>query len=131
LKNIFATLAVLAAALLISGCAGKTGNEQLGKMEKSEINQKIEKGKTTKQDIKDMLGDPDKTDFDNNGHEKWTYVHVRKDLKLVNYVPVANWFVGGTNDTTKSVVVLFHDDGVVKNYIVSDAKGETKAGLFQ
>lgn len=130
-KNTLVGSTALMLALSINGCAVKTGNEQLGEMEKTQISQKIEKGKSTKQDVKSLFGDPDKTDFDNNGHEKWTYVHVRKDAKFVNYVPVANWFVGGTNDTTKSVVVLFHDDGVVKNYIVSDAKGETKAGLFQ
>lgn len=120
-----------AAAMMVTGCAVKAGNENLGKMEKNQIDNGIVKGKTTKADVKAMLGDPDRTDFDNNGNEKWTYVHVRKDAKVVNYIPVANWFIGGTNDTTKTLVVLFADNGVVKNYINSDAKGETKAGLFQ
>ena len=45
-------------------------------------------------------------------------------------MPVANWFVGGTNDTTKTLVILFEGD-VVKNYTTAVAEGETKAGLFQ
>lgn len=118
-------------ALVISGCAVKTGNETLGKMEKSQIEGGIVKGKSTKTDVKAMLGDPDKTDFDNNSLEKWTYIHVRRDAKAVNYVPVVNWFVAGTNDTTKTLVVLFDDNGIVKNFINSDAKGETKGGLLQ
>lgn len=122
---------VVAGSLMISGCAVKTGNETLGKMEKNQIESQIVKGKSTKSDIKAILGDPDKTDFDNNSLEKWTYVHVRRDVKAVNFVPVVNWFVQGTNDTTKTLVVLFDDHGVVKNYINSDAKGETKGGLLQ
>lgn len=131
MKKISLFAAVAIAALSISGCAVKTGNETLGKMEKTELDRGIVKGKSSKEDVKAMLGDPDKTDFDNSGNEKWTYTHTRKDAKAVNYVPVVNWFVAGTNDTTKSLIVLFADNGIVKNYIVSDAKGETKGGLFQ
>jgi outer membrane protein assembly factor BamE (lipoprotein component of BamABCDE complex) len=130
MKNIL-MVSALVSTLLFTGCAVKSGNEVLGKMDKEQINNQIIKGKSTKVDVKAMLGDPDKTDFDNNSLEKWTYIHVRKDVKAVNYIPVANWFVGGTNDTTKSLVVLFDDNGIVKNYINSDAKGETKGGLFQ
>lgn len=124
-------IAIVSSTLLMSGCAVKTGNEVLGKMEKSQIDSQIVRGKSTKSDVKNLMGDPDKTDFDNNGNEKWVYTHVRKDAKAINYVPVANWFVQGTNDTIRTMVVLFSDDGVVKNYILSDAKGETKGGLLQ
>lgn len=130
MKMIYLSAAV-AVALGVTGCAVKTGNETLGKMEKSQIDSQIVKGKSTKADVKSMMGDPDRTDFDNNGNEKWTYTHIRKDAKAISYVPVANWFVSGTNDTTKTFVVLFTDEGLVKNYIVSDAKGETKGGLLQ
>lgn len=131
LRKISTVSLLVASLVLSSGCAVKTGNETLGEMEKSQLEQQIIKGKSTKQEVKSLLGDPDKTDFDNNSLEKWTYAHTRKDMKAVNYIPVANWFVAGTNDTTKSLVIVFDDSGVVKNYIVSDAKGETKGGLLQ
>lgn len=115
---------------LLSGCAVKTGNETLGKYEKHQIDEQITKGKSTKDEVRAMLGDPDKTDLE-NGMEKWTYTHKRADSKAINYIPVANWFVHGTNDTTKTVVILFDEKDVVKNYINTDAKGETKGGLFQ
>lgn len=131
MKKILIMSTVAAATLMMSGCAVKTGNETLGKIEKSQLEQAIVKGKSTKVDVKGVLGDPDKTDFDNNSLEKWTYTHTRRDAKAVNYVPVVNWFVAGTNDTTKTLVIIFDDNGVVKNYINSDAKGETKGGLLQ
>lgn len=131
MNKVVAVSVMMVSVLMMSGCAVKTGNETLGKLDKAQLEQGIIKGKSTKDDVKAMLGDPDKTDFDNNSLEKWTYIHVRKDLKAVNYIPVANWFAHGTNDTTKTLVVLFDDNGVVKNYINSDAHGETKGGLFQ
>jgi outer membrane protein assembly factor BamE (lipoprotein component of BamABCDE complex) len=134
-KGHFVKKAVLLAAsavamLTISGCAVKSGNENLGKYEKQELNQRIVKGVTTKTEVQQLLGDPDKTDLE-SGMEKWTYTHVRKDAKAVNYIPVVSMFVAGTNDTIKTLVVLFDEKDVVKNYINSDAKGETKGGLFQ
>lgn len=124
-------LLLTSALLITTGCAVKSGNEKLGTVEKEKVQQALVRGKSTKDDVKTFLGDPDKTDFDNNSLEKWTYTHVRKDAKFVNYIPIVNWFGSGTNDTTKTLVVIFDDNGIVKNYINSDAKGETKGGLFQ
>lgn len=125
--------AVMASVLMVgfSGCAGKSGNEQLGKMSKGQVDQQIVKGKSTKEDVKALVGDPQNTDFDQNGNEKWVYAFARSSQKAVNYIPVANWFVRGTNDTKKTLVVLFDDKGIVKNYIASESEGETKGGLFQ
>lgn len=130
-KRVVTSTILFSLVLVSGGCAVKSGNETLGEIEKSQVEEQIIKGKSSKQDVKKFLGDPDKTDFDNNSLEKWTYTHTRKDAKFVNYVPVANWFVAGTNDTTKSLVIVFDDNGIVKNFITSGAKGETKGGLFQ
>jgi outer membrane protein assembly factor BamE (lipoprotein component of BamABCDE complex) len=131
MTKVFTLGLITAVALLMSGCAVKVGNETLGKVEKTQIDSTIVKGKSTKEDIKTFMGDTDKTDFDNNGNEKWVYTHVRKEAKFTNYIPIVDLFARGTNDTTKTLVVLFDDRGIVKNYIASDAKGETKGGLFQ
>ena len=121
---------LLLCASLATGCAVKSGNEKLEDSTNESIGKMIIKDKTTKSNVKELLGEPQKVDFLANGLEKWEYSHLRKAAKAVNYVPVANWFVGGTNDTTKTLVILFEGD-VVKNYTTAVAEGETKAGLFQ
>ena len=118
------------ASVLVTGCAVKSGNDKLEDNTNESISKMITKEKSTKSNIKELLGEPQKVDFLANGLEKWEYSHLRKAAKAVNYVPVANWFVGGTNDTTKTLVILFEGD-VVKNYTTAVAEGETKAGLFQ
>lgn len=130
-STLVASAVLLGVMAITSGCAGKTGNEVLGKMEKEKINQQIVKGQTTKAQVKEIFGDPDKTDFDPSGLEKWTYSHKRSAAKAINYVPVANWFVAGTNDTIRNLVILWNENDTVKNYINSEAQGESKAGLFQ
>ena len=121
---------LLLCASLATGCAVKSGNDKLEDNTNESISKMITKEKSTKSNIKELLGEPQKVDFLANGLEKWEYSHLRKAAKAVNYVPVANWFVGGTNDTTKTLVILFDGD-VVKNYTTAVAEGETKAGLFQ
>ncbi len=118
------------AGLLLNGCAVKTGNDKLEDTTSKAIEGIIKKDTTTKNEIKNKFGEPSKVDFMANGLEKWEYEHTRKQAKAVNFIPVANWFVGGTNDTKKTLVILFDGD-IVKNYSIAVADGETKAGLFQ
>lgn len=131
MKNRFLMLASLTVAgLLLSGCAVKTGNDKLEDTTSQTVSDIIKKDKTTKDEVKSNFGEPSKVDFMTNGLEKWEYEHTRKQSKAVNFIPVANWVVGGTNDTKKTLVILFDGD-IVKNYSVAVAEGETKAGLFQ
>lgn len=128
MKKLIACVAVT--ALMFSGCALKSGNDALGKMDKTQVSNGIKKGKSTKEDVKAIFGDPEQVDLDNNGNEKWTYSYDHRDDKLINYIPYANSLAGGTNDKKKMLVILFSSHGVVKNYALSDSKGETKVGLF-
>ena len=90
----------------------------------------IKNGTSTKSEVRSKLGEPTNIDFMENGLEKWEYNHTRKVDKGINYVPVVNWFVKGTNDTKKILVVLF-DGEVVKNHSFSSSEGETMGGLVR
>lgn len=116
-------------SLILSGCAGQSGNQKLADTHTSELNKVLVKGQTTKESVIEIFGEPNDTDIMDNGREKWIYSHLRKDSKIVNYVPVANWFTSGTDDTTKKLVIIFHN-GVVENFSSSTSLGETKGGLF-
>lgn len=124
-------LFLLSASLVLTSCAGKSGNTKLGEMKKEEIHQIIYKGKTTKEEVRKIFGDPQSTDFDIQGHEKWTYKHVRHEVKGESYIPVVNWFSRGTDDEKKKLVIIFDDEGRVMKYAESQSNGETKVGLFQ
>ena len=121
--------AVLVASLM-TGCAVKTGNDKLQEVTNENIDSVIKNGVSTKTEVKSKLGGPGKIDFLNNGLEKWEYDHTLKVEKGVNYVPVVNWFVKGTDDTKKSLVILFDGD-IVKTHTFSTENGETMGGLVR
>ena len=117
-------------ASLITGCAVKTGNDKLQEVTNENIDSVIKNGVSTKTEVKSKLGGPGKIDFFNFGLEKWEYDHTLKVEKGVNYVPVVNWFVKGTDDTKKSLVILFDGD-IVKTHTFSTENGETMGGLVR
>lgn len=117
------------AALTFTACSVKSGNDQLNSKTQAQMEQSIVKGKTTEAQVKQMFGEPQEKDIMQTGDAKWIYKHITRESKAINYIPVANWFASGTNDTTKSLVVVFTSDGIVKNYTVSVAEGETMGGL--
>lgn len=120
----------LSLALNFTGCAVKTGNEKLAEVNDNSVEALVVNGKTTKSEVKINLGEPTAIDFLSNGLEKWEYKHSLRVEKGINYVPVVNWFVKGTNDTNKTLVLLFDGD-VVKNHTFSTATGETMGGLVR
>jgi hypothetical protein len=121
--------AVLVASL-ITGCAVKTGNDKLQEVTNENIDSVIKNGVSTKTEVKSKLGGPGRVDFLNNGLEKWEYDHTLKVEKGVNYVPIVNWFVKGTDNTKKSLVILFDGD-IVKTHTFSTENGETMGGLVR
>lgn len=124
------TSSLILGASLFTGCAVKTGNDTIEEVTQTSVAQKIINGKTTKDEVRKEFGEPLSVNFMENGLEKWEYHHTRKVAKGINYVPVANWFVKGTNDTKKTLVILF-DGETVEKHSFSSSEGETKGGLIR
>ena len=124
------TTSLLLGTVLFTGCAVKTGNDRIENVTQDNILNMIEDGKSTKADVRKAFGEPRNIGFMDNGLEKWEYHHSRSVQKGVNYVPVVNWFVKGTDDTKKTLLVLF-EGNIVKTYSFSSSEGETMGGLVR
>ena len=118
------------ASVLVTGCAVKSGNEKLDDIDRQSIVGMIKNGSSTKDEVRKTFGEPTDISFKDNGLEEWKHNHARKVQKGINYVPVVNWFVSGTNDKKKTLIVLFEGD-IVKNHSYSEADGETYGGLVR
>ena len=129
-KILLISTSVVLATTLFTGCAVKSGNDKLQDVTQENILDMIKNGKSTKSDVRKALGEPSNIDFMESGLEKWEYKHARSVEKGINYVPVVNGFVKGTNDTKKTLIVLFDAD-VVKNHSFSSSEGETMGGLVR
>jgi outer membrane protein assembly factor BamE (lipoprotein component of BamABCDE complex) len=130
MKKVFHGIVLLGAIGLLSGCAVKSGNEAIYKMSKEDMGKFIVRGKTTKEDLEKRLGQPQSVDFTSAGDEKWIYKNVYSQAKAINFIPVVSAVANGTNDKTRTLVIIFDQNGVVKNYSYSIAEGETLGGLI-
>lgn len=124
-------LGALTSILLLGACATETGNESLKTMQSAQIDSVIVENSTTKDQVRAALGEPEKIDFDPEGHEKWMYNHTRSDFTTASYIPIVNWFNSGTNDTIRSLVIIFNKQGTVMRKAFTTSAGKTEMGLFK
>ena len=117
--------------LAISGCAAKTGNQFLEKTSSEELSKKLIANSTTKNDVKEMFGDPMTITFMASNNEMWSYSFVRSEAKMINLVPMVNLFYAGSNDNIRSLHIIFNPDNIVNSFNFINSDGETKIGLFQ
>ena len=129
MRSKIALLAILAAGLVVSGCAS-VGNETLRAESESTVKGKMVEGKTTKAEVKSMFGSPMKTTFTDGGLEVWTYEFSKVSADAVSFIPIVNLFVATASGTKKELVAMFETNGVLKRYAMSESDVKQKTGVF-
>ncbi|WP_257828187.1 outer membrane protein assembly factor BamE domain-containing protein [Burkholderia glumae] len=126
------TLLLSAAVLtaLLAGCA-TTGNERLEGTTQQSVKSQIEEGKTTKDEVQNVFGSPNKTTFTDSGLEIWTYELAHATPHAINFVPIVGAFAHGADVKKKTLTVLFDDKGVVKKYTFAETTDVAKGGIGQ
>lgn len=118
-KNRF--VIVLSVSLLCCGLTacfgGENGHKEI--TDPSKLSQ-IQKGVTTKSQVKDIFGDPNGVTFNDNGDEVWTYSYDSHHVDPITLVPVVGAFAGGATAKSSSLVVTFGKNGIVKAYGTSN-----------
>lgn len=96
--------------LAISACAS-SGNKQIAD---TGAVAKIEEGKSTKADVRALVGEPTKVNFRNDNTEVWEYVYTRGQMRPATLIPVVGWFAGGMDTTGSTLTILFNKDNIVQ-----------------
>ena len=112
LKLLAMLLMTLVFAASLVGCASTHGNKKIA--EEDVIN-KIVPGKSTKKDVRNLIGDPIDVQFTDNGEEVWKYHYTRSDVRGTSFIPYAGALIGGTDTKTTTLTIRFDKNGVVKN----------------
>lgn len=123
-------MTTLAATALLAGCA-TAGNERLESSTQSSVQAQLQEGKTTKQEVQDTFGAPNKTAFTDSGLEIWTYELAHATPHAINFVPIVGIFAHGADVRKKTLTVLFDDGGVVKKYTFAETTDVAKGGIGQ
>jgi outer membrane protein assembly factor BamE (lipoprotein component of BamABCDE complex) len=107
---------------LLAGCA-TTGNVQIS--DPATV-AKIEPGKTTKAEVRTLVGEPTKVNFDMNKNEVWEYVYTKATAKPATFIPVLNLFAGGADMSGNTLTILFDKNGVVEKVGAGKTTGEVR-----
>ena len=83
--------------LFVAGCIPSLGNARIAD---EALVAKIEKGRTTKEGVKELIGKPTVVDFTDSGLEKWAYAY----------------YPGGYRGNGITLTILFDKGGVVMNH---------------
>jgi len=110
------------AALAITGYAS-SGNPKVADFNTAT---QIEYGKTTKAEIKAMLGEPNGIKYGPDGKEIWTYVYAQAQAKPATFIPVIGLFAGGADTSAKKLVFVFDEKGVLQKE--GSGEGQVKGG---
>ncbi|MDR1192503.1 MAG: hypothetical protein LBK60_12710 [Verrucomicrobiales bacterium] len=107
------------AVITVAGCAS-TGNNF--NMERTE---KIQVGKTTKAQLVQWFGKPNRTSRSADGTQVLQWIYRQSSTKAAGFIPYAGAFMGGSDSSGKELTVHLRH-GVVTDYSVSGDEMETR-----
>ena len=76
------------------------------------------------------LGSPYTTSFTDGGLEIWDYQLSKMHPDAINFMPLVNIFGSSRSGAKKQFIILFDNNGVVKNCSMSESPVSEKSGLY-
>lgn len=123
LKRLSALLLMALMFLAIPACVS------VGRKIDQSAADKIEKGKTTREQVVSLIGSPEMITRNSNGDTVFIYNYTRSTAKPATFIPYIGPFVGGANTQHQSTSVTFGPDGVVKAFSSTQGSMESNIGL--
>jgi outer membrane protein assembly factor BamE (lipoprotein component of BamABCDE complex) len=100
---------LLISYILLVGCSSM-GNKEV--MDVSKTSQ-IVQGKTTKEEVMALLGEPNHITVRPDGNETWVYSYTHGTTRPTTFIPVVGLFAGGTDFKGKTLGLVFDKNGVL------------------
>lgn len=121
-------LAVLALPMATVACSN-SGNKTLKNETSESVDAKIIDGVTTKQQVKQMFGDPLNVNYTDSGKEIWKYEMVHSSVDGINFVPGMAYFGSRNHGISKQLAIIFDGDKVL-HHTMASSKTVTGTGVL-
>ena len=122
-------IATAVCLLALSACS-TSGVSRLENETTETLQAKIEVGHTSKEVVLDIMGAPTQTSFTDSGLEVISYEFEDTTPGLRNFIPY-NVLSQVSDGTQKQLTVLFDDRGVVKKFVLNEAKIQRRWGILE
>lgn len=99
-------------AFIFFGCA-TYGNQAI--TDQNKISQ-IQRGVTTKEQVRALIGDPMGVTFTENDDEVWSYLLTKTQVRAAGFIPIVGIFAGGADTQTHTLTIKYDKNGIVKAY---------------
>lgn len=119
---------ILFTTFIITGCVQKSGTNQLSSLSEKAINEMIQDGVTTKQDILNHFGVG--YELNQERQEQWVYTLIEKQAKSMNFIPLFNLFYHGTRNKTTTLTITYDNSHIVKSHEFNEQKETETAGVI-
>jgi len=116
-------IVIMLCSLVMSGCAS-VGRE----IHQSSVDQ-LQKGKTTKDQVVQMFGQPDTTYFDKDGRLVYSYSASKMSPSVYSFIPIVNIIHNEYKMKNQVLVIMFSKDGVVEEYSFTNPDKTISAGI--
>ena len=110
------TIPTLLLLILLAGCA--TAGRQIDQSKFSQI----ERGKTTRDQVKVILGEPQSLSMTSDGNTAFTYWNINVSPNGAAFIPLVGMFAGGPNIEQQTFMVTFGPDHTVKDFYFTQSK---------
>lgn len=91
--------------------------------------QKLEKGESSKQDVRDLLGSPATSGITSDGETFFVYTFARSRVKASTFIPIAGAFMGGANTDVQTLQIWFDEQEIMKNYEFNETTQDVRSGF--
>lgn len=102
----------MASVFVLAGCSS-AGNSSIKNETSATVDQKIQDGITTKDQVRATFGDPLEINFTDSGHEVWKYNFSKSRQNGTNFIPYYGAFSSGAHGQSKTLLVIYNDQGRV------------------
>lgn len=123
-------LALAFSVLIVAGLSAcvSAGNASIANVNSETVSTQIVKGKTTKDQVRALYGNPNATTSMMDGSEVWVYTFTHAHAKAASFIPIVGAFAGGAIGETKNISIIFDQRGVVNSYSVTASNVNTGFG---
>ncbi len=128
-KSLVSGAAAILVVMSLTGCGVNT-SEKVHATSIKQLKSMIRKNHTTKEQVKDIFGEPGIVEDIGHGRERWTYIDDgAKDFNPASLIPVAGMFAENKT-TTESIIFAFNKNNTVRSFRKTRTESKSRAVDF-
>jgi outer membrane protein assembly factor BamE (lipoprotein component of BamABCDE complex) len=119
-------ITIIGLITVLSACnMANIGNKRLEQVNLESFSEDVIKGNLSKDDVKEILGNPSTVSVSSVGKTIWMYSLITSKADATLFIPIVGGLIGGVNSKSRMVTVTF-EDGIAQEVTVVESNASTR-----